>query len=103
MSIRKLALTVAVIIGVLEFAGKANAQVIYTSGYYSTPVVYTSYYAPTYTDTPGVTYSSSWYTPTYTGYWGGYPYSYTYPTYTEYYTTYPTYSSRRPLLGWRRW
>jgi|GEM_PF-6937604 len=58
MSVRKLALTAVVAIGVLAFASKADAQVIYTSGYYTTPAVYSSYYAPAYSYTPAVTYSS---------------------------------------------
>jgi hypothetical protein len=107
MSIRKLALA-AVIVGALGFASRADAQVIYRSGYYTTPVVTTSYYTPTYTYAPGVVYSS-YSTPIYNGwswntysypYTSSYPYTYSYPSYYSGYS-YPTYYSGG--RGWRRW
>jgi hypothetical protein len=55
MTIKTLTTAAALIAGTIGFAGKADAQVIYSSGgtYYSTPgVVYSSGY------TPGVVYSS---------------------------------------------
>lgn len=103
MSIRKLALATVVVAGVLAFAGKADAQVIYTSGYYTSPTVYSSYYAPAPAFTPTVTYSS-WSIPSYNGwYWDGYGYSnsYSYPYYSGYYRSYPAYYGRRGLRGWR--
>jgi len=98
MSIRKLALVAAVIVASIGFAGKADAQVVYTS-YYTTPVVYTTEYATTpvvYTSYSTPTYTPSnastfYYVPSSTGwYWDGVGYryhsSYSYPT--TYYTNY---------------
>jgi len=99
MSIRKLALAAAAIIGTLGLVGKADAQVIYSSGYYTTPA-YTSYYAPAYTPYYAPAYTS-YYAPSSTGwYWNGYsyPYTYGYPVYNSYYPGYPAYYGRR---GWR--
>lgn len=97
MSIRKLALATVVIAGVLGFAGKANAQVIVSDGvYYTTPVVYSSYYTPTYyTYTPGVTYTS-YSAPVYTGWYGD---SYRSPYYTRYYSPFRGYSGPNLYVG----
>jgi hypothetical protein len=85
MSIRKLALTAVVIAGVLGFAGRADAQVVYAGGCDTAPAMYSSYYAPTYSAyAPGVSYSS-YYTPAYSNWnWGGY----SYPSYSGYYRSY---------------
>ena len=103
MSIRTLSLAAAMIVGMLGFTSKADAQVIVgASG-----VVYprtTSYYSY---PSSGVIVSSGYSTPMYgTSYYGSYysmPYSYSYPytypyvpTYTFPYTTsYPAYYGRR--------
>ncbi len=100
MSIRKLALAAAVVAGTLGFAGKADAQVIYTSGYSTTPVVYSSYYTPTYyTHTPASTYSS-YYAPAYSNwYWSGYSDPYSSGYYTRSYYPYAYYSGPRLYVG----
>ena len=100
MSIRQLALAAAVIIGGLGFTSRSDAQVLYSSGYYTAPVSYT-YTVPTYI-TPTYTYSSGYLT-SYTGaYWGWYPSTtYSYPYYSGYYTSYPAYYYGRRGRLWR--
>ena len=105
MTIRKLALAAAIVVGLVGFAGKADAQVIYSGGYYSTPGVYSSYYAPTYYPFSSSIYPASFYSPPYNAgwYWSGYNYQPSYPYYTSGYSTgyYPPYYNG--WRGWRRW
>jgi hypothetical protein len=77
-SINKFVASAALLVGVLVFSGKAEGQVIVTSGYYTTPV-YSSYYAPSY---------SGWYYDGYRPYYSGY----SYPYYGGYYSMYYPFS-----------
>jgi hypothetical protein len=106
MLIRCIALSAAVIVGALGFAGKADAQIIYSGGYYYSPgVVYSSYYSPSYYPYSSGVYPSSYYGAPYsTGYWSSYGYWPSSPPYRSGYRSYSPYSYYRGYRGGRwRW